>query len=94
MDLEKAPWRGLFERMFKSTKRCLRKVVGPANLFYDEFFTILVEIEAVINSIKAFDLDLDEPSHLLCGRRILINLPDGLAEGDVAASAQQATEVP
>ena len=25
--------------------------------------------------------DLDEPSHLLCGRRILINLPDGLAEG-------------
>ena len=85
-NVEKAPWwGGLFELMMKSTKRCLRKVVGQDNLFYDELSTVLIEIEAVINSRPLTYLsaeDLDEPltpSHLLCGRRIL-TLPDGLAE--------------
>ena len=69
--------------MIKSTKRCLRKVVGQANLFYDELSTVLIEIEAVINSRPLTYLsaeDLDEPltsSHLLCG---ILTLPDGLAE--------------
>lgn len=35
--------------MVKSSKRCLRKVVGQAKLYYDELSTVLVEIEAVIN---------------------------------------------
>ena len=33
-NLEKAPWwGGLFERMVKSTKRCLRKTIGRAKLY-------------------------------------------------------------
>ena len=45
-NVDKAPWwGGIFERMVKSTKRCLRKVVGRAKLYYDELQTVLVEIE-------------------------------------------------
>ena len=85
-NVERAPWwGGIFERMVKSTKRCLRKAVGRSRLYYDEALTILTEIEGVINSrpltyIAADDLDEPlTPSHFLCGRRIL-TLPDGLSE--------------
>ena len=50
-NLEKAPWQGgIFERMIKSTKRCLRKTIGQASLTYDELLTIVIEVEAVLNS--------------------------------------------
>jgi len=50
-NVECAPWwGGVFERMVRSTKRCLRKVVGRANFTRDELLTAVVEIEAVINS--------------------------------------------
>ena len=50
-NLEKAPWwGGLFERMIRSTKRCLRKVVGRAKFSYDKMHTAIVEIEAIVNS--------------------------------------------
>ena len=86
--MEKATWwGGIFERMIKSTKRCLRKIVGQAKLSYDELITALTEIEAVVNSRPLTYLspeDLEEPltpSHFLCGRRIL-SLPDGLCPDD------------
>ncbi len=63
--MEKAPWwGGFFERLIKSTKRCLRKIVGQGKLYYDELRTVLVEMEAVINSRPLTYLsaeDLDEP---------------------------------
>ena len=50
-NLEEAPWWGGFwERMVKSTKRCLKKVLKNARLSYDELTTILIEVEAVLNS--------------------------------------------
>ena len=83
-NLEKAPWwGGPFERMVKSTKRCLRKMVGQAKFSYDEMHTAIVEIEAIINSRPLTFLNSDDPeeplthSHLLVGRRIL-SLPDNL----------------
>ena len=83
-NLPKAPWRGgVFERMVRSTKRCLRKMIGQAKLSYDELVTVLAEVEAVINSrpiAYVSTVDLDEaltPSHLLIGRRVL-DLPDHL----------------
>ena len=83
-NLEKAPWwGGLFERMVKSTKRCLRKMVGQAKFSYDEMLTAIVEIEAIINSRPLTFLNSDDPeepltpSHLLVGRRVL-SLPDNL----------------
>ena len=83
-NVERAPWwGGAFERMVRSTKRCLKKLIGRAHFSYDEFNTALAEIEAVLNSRPLAYVcgdDLEEPitpSHLVVGRRIL-NLPDQL----------------
>eukprot|EP00731_Ephydatia_muelleri_P035515 Em0131g2a len=88
--LEKAPWwGGFYERLIQSVKKCLRKVVGKARLSYDELITILVEVEATLNSRSISYLsseDFEEPltpSHLLIGRRV-VTLPDveATCEGD------------
>ena len=73
--------------MVKVTKRCLRKVMGQASLYFDELSTLLVEIEAVINSRPLSHLSSEDPeepitpSHFLCGRCIL-SLPDDLSADD------------
>ena len=62
--------------MVKSTKRCLRKIIGQAKLSYDELFIAVTEVGAIINSRPLSYLtpdDLEEPltpSHLLMGRRV------------------------
>ena len=83
-NLLKAPWwGGLFERLVKSTKRCLRKILGQSKLTYEELTTVLVEVEGVLNSRPLTYVspnDIEEPltpSHLLTGRRIM-SLPDHL----------------
>ena len=49
-NLEKAPlWGGFFERLVRSVKRCLTKVIGHSRLSYDDLST-LVEIEGSLNS--------------------------------------------
>ena len=76
-------WGGAFEKIVRSTKRCLRKLIGCAHFSLEEFTTALVEIEAVLNSRPLGYVsgeDTDEPitpSHLVVGRRIL-SLPDHL----------------
>ena len=71
-NIEKAPWwGGIFERMVKSTKRCLRKFIGQAKFSLDELHTAVVEVESIINSRPLTYLspsDLEEtvdsfPSH-------------------------------
>ena len=50
-NLPKSPWwGGMFERMVRSTKRCLKKVIGHQRLTYEELLTTLIEVEAVINN--------------------------------------------
>ena len=85
MDVERVPcWGGAFERLVRSTKRCLRKLIGRAQFSSDELVTTLAEIESVVNSrpltyISAGDTEEPlTPSHLIVGRRIL-NLPDHLS---------------
>ncbi len=86
-NLPKAPWwGGVFERLIRSAKRCLRKIVGQAKLTYDELLTAIVEVEAVLNSRLLSYVSMDDieepltPSHLLTGHRIL-SLPDHLCRG-------------
>ena len=81
-NLEKAPWwGGVFERLVKSAKRCLRKVIGTACLSYDELLTVVTEVEAVLNSrplTYVSSEDVEEPltpSHLMHGYRVM-SLPD------------------
>ena len=77
-NLEKAPWwGGMFERMVKSTKRCLRKAIGRAKLTYDELLTTITEVEMILNSRPLSymaNYDVEEPltpSHLILGRRVI-----------------------
>ena len=77
-NLPKAPWwGGIFERLVKSTKRCLKKTVGGAQLTYEELLTVVAEVEMILNSRPISYVsteDLQEPltpSHLLTGRRLL-----------------------
>ena len=72
LNLERAPWwGGAFERMVKSTKQCLHKMIKRAHLSMDELLTALAKIEAVINSRPLSYMshdDVEEPltlSHLL-----------------------------
>ena len=43
-------WGGMYERLIRSTKRCLEKCIGRKRLTYEELLTIVVEIDAVLNS--------------------------------------------
>ena len=64
-------------------KRCLRKAIGRSTLNYDQLNTVLVEVEAIVNSrpltyvyddVEGVSYSIS-PSHLLCGRRT-ISLPN------------------
>ena len=75
--VEKSPWwGGFYERMVRSVKRCLRKVLRNARLTYKELLTLLIRVEGVLNSrpLTYVYPEQDEPltpSHLVLGKRIL-----------------------
>ena len=81
--VERSAWcGGWWERLLRSAKEPLRKVLGKALLSYQELATILTRIEAVINlrllttvSNDVRDLTLITLAHLALGRS-LISLPD------------------
>ena len=67
---------GFFERMIKSTKRCLKKSMKLYKLTYEAMTTIIAEIEAVLNSrpltyIQTDKTDVLTPFHLYTGTRSL-----------------------
>ena len=82
-NLAKAPWwGGFFERLVKQVKSCLKKTLGRSKLSFDELTTILVEVEAVLNSrplTYLYSDDVEEPLtpwHIVIGQRLL-TLPMG-----------------
>jgi len=73
-------WGGWWERMVRTTKNMLRKMIGRAMLTIFELDTIVKEISAAINDrpITFVSDGLDEPSpltpnHLIYGRRLKSN---------------------
>jgi hypothetical protein len=77
--VERAPWWGGFwERLVKSVKGCIKRVIGRASLSFEEMRTVLTEVEAIINARPLTYLYDDEesisyplsPSHLINGHRI------------------------
>lgn len=96
-NLEKAPWwGGFFERLIKSVKRCLYKILRNARVTSEELYTVLTEIEATLNSRPLTFVsteDLDEPvtpSHLIYGRRIK-SLPDAGKPGEESRVEEMST---
>ena len=69
-------WGGFYECLVKVVKDSLHKVVKNARLNYDDLITVLIEIEAMINSQLLPCLSEDgnteaiTPFHLLHGRNI------------------------
>lgn len=77
-NMPRAPWwGGFFERMVRCTKSSLKKTLGGARLNYEELLTVLIDVEAVLNSrplTYIYDDEIEEvltPSHLMIGRRLL-----------------------
>ena len=74
----RAPWRGgFYERMIKTVKVCLRKVLYRKCVSLDELQTVVIEIQSRVNNrpLTYISSNRDSPealtpSHLLCGRRI------------------------
>ena len=64
--------------MVRTIKGVLKKVIGRSNLNYDELFTILTEVESIVNDrpityvydgVEAISYALS-PSQLVYGRRL------------------------
>ena len=89
--VERSPWHGgWWERLVRSVKEPLSKVLGKALLSYQELATVLTRIEADINSRPLTtvsddirDLTPITPAHLALGRS-LFSLPD--VEDEVSAN--------
>ena len=73
--LEKAPWNGgFYERMVQNVKRNLHKSLKNSQFNFEELTTVLVEVEAVINSRPLTYMSPDDieeaftPAHLILGK--------------------------
>ena len=77
---------GLWESSVKAIKYNLYRVIGNTILTYEEYSTLLVQIEATLNSRPLYQMSSDPndltpltPSHLLIGQP-MVTPPDPLLE--------------
>jgi len=80
---ELAPWMGgFYERLVGMVKRSLRKSLGKLSLTYDQLHTLLVEIEAILNSrpLVYVASDLDSGLTLCPSNFLSLNPKTGMDE--------------
>ncbi|XP_064475318.1 uncharacterized protein LOC135389183 [Ornithodoros turicata] len=70
-------WGGMWERMVRTVKNCLRRSLGRQSLTFEELETLLSEVEAVVNSRPLTFLHSSPeepialtPAHLLIGKTL------------------------
>ncbi|GFW04537.1 integrase catalytic domain-containing protein [Trichonephila clavipes] len=78
---------GLWEASVKSIKYHLKKVVSGSNLTYEEFLTVCIQIEGILNSrplcplsSNSDDLNALTPAHFLIGRSMTSVVEPNLIE--------------
>jgi hypothetical protein len=89
---EKSPWwGGFYERLVKSVKMALKKVVGKSQIAFPLFQTLIIEIEDMINSrpLTIVSDDVDNP-HPLTPNHFLKPAPD---VGDLKLELQGADDL-
>lgn len=76
---------GIYEAAVKSTKFHLRRVIGAKSYTYEQFMTLLTQIEAILNSRPLYALNDDPkdelaltPAHFLIGEPIIVPPPISL----------------
>ncbi|XP_064475783.1 uncharacterized protein LOC135389680 [Ornithodoros turicata] len=88
-------WGGMWERLIRTVKSCLRRILGRQCLTFEEMETFLHEVEAVVNSrphLTFLHSTSDEPAaltpaHLLIGR-IVTALPEKPSHEVQSSTAQ------
>ena len=81
-------WGGFWERLVKTVKRSLRKILFRASVTYEELTTVIIEIEGIINSrplTHVYDDSVEEvltPAHLILGRRLLSKFDESFDDGN------------
>ena len=97
---EAAPWKGgFFERMVKSTKRCLKKVLINTRLTYEELLTFIKEVENTVNNrplVYMYDdvhQEVLTPNKLLFGRNLdtSASVDEVIVEKDLSKRAKYVT---
>lgn len=75
-------WGGLWESHIKSAKYHMKRIIGLSTFTYEQFVTVITQIESILNSRPLCPLSNDPsdlgsltPGHFLVGRS-LISLPD------------------
>ncbi|XP_024869955.1 uncharacterized protein LOC112453408 [Temnothorax curvispinosus] len=65
---------GLWEAAVKSAKHHIKRIVGDAHLTFEELYTVITQIEAIMNSRPLIpmsndpnDMDVLTPGHFLIG---------------------------
>ena len=85
-------WGGWWERLVRSTKSALRKTLGRRTLTEEQLLTVLLEVEACLNS-RPLTCQTDEadkynvitPAHFLIGRPFFVSVKDAEDPSDITS---------
>jgi hypothetical protein len=79
-------WGGLWEAAIKSTKYHLNRIAGDSKYTFEEFYTILAQIEAILNSrpLQALSSDSNDLSCLTPGHFLIGDSLTSFPEKDVS----------
>ncbi len=79
-------WGGFYERLVRSVKLPLKKVLGKSKLTYEEMETALIKVEGIINNRPLTRSNDNEPNPSLTPNHLLVARNLGLKSNEVVPS--------